>query len=366
VPALSADPSSSTAVASPTPAATTVLVPGTAEWAGPREKSNLLAVAAGPSSSVTNLSTVRPDASEARARAAGVATSKANVLDTDPTWDPNRSVLGFTRRSGDGSDIGYVVPGVGQRPDGQVDKGITVKDPIDDSPPSGTHDHAPAWMDDGDLLFARTRQCAPSRDCAEDVVRSELTRIGDYIEVTSERPVVVSADWSEIRNISAEPGGTGRFLVTGRNRDTAEIGRGSSSRWSRVRRRVPKRRPRSSARRHRALVGGSEAGWGPVLAVWSSIDAPSPRFIDAFFVLGRFAGVANVPSAAEAEFGWISISPLDDGRYAVLISSGTVARTGSGPLPVIGLLDPDFAMSEVVEPRPPSGQTWKQTVALGW
>jgi hypothetical protein len=100
--------------------------------------------------------------------------------------------------------------------------------------------------------------------------------------------------------------------------------------------------------------------------VWSSVDAPSARYVDAFFVLGRFARSGNVPSAAEAEFSSISPSPLGDGRYAVLISNRQASASRTGPPVVIGLLDADLLRTEVIEPQPPSGQTWNQLIALGW
>ncbi len=72
-------------------------------------------------------------------------------------------------------------------------------------------------------------------------------------------------------------------------------------------------------------------------------------------VLGNFAGTSGVPSAAAAEFGWLSVSPDGSGNYAVLISD----RRGdpdvrSRPL-VIGLLGSDLFMRELLVPRAPTG-----------
>jgi hypothetical protein len=220
-------------------------------------------------------------------------------------------------------------------------------------------------------MFARTNECRPGIGCVEAVVVSKLSRIGDYIEPTGERPQTLSGRWSDIRNISIGPPGTGRFLVTGRNlaepndplgvwiieKDGSRtlLPDSETAAWAVF----------TATGTVVALISGSEAGWGTTLAVWSSVDAPRPRYIDGFSVLGKFAGVGNVPTAAEVEFSSISPSPLGDGRYAVLASNREAARGGSRP-PVIGLLDPEFVMTEVIEPRPPSGQTWNHLVALGW
>jgi hypothetical protein len=73
-----------------------------------------------------------------------------------------------------------------------------------------------------------------------------------------------------------------------------------------------------------------------------------------------------LPTAAEAELGWPSISPFGDGRVAILIAD----RPGDPdrkPLPtVVGLLDHDLHLTEIVSPAAPTKQTWNDLVALGW
>ena len=303
---------------------------------------------------------------------AGTATNKTGVYDTDPAWIPNGAVLAFTRVVGDIAEIQYVVPGVGQQPDGARDAGITVKDPLAGHPASGVREHAPAWLNPDNILFARTGQCAPGRGCAEDIMQSRLTWTGDYIQDATE-PASISSGWSDIRHLSVDQAGD-RILVTGRNEQAG----GELGVWI---------RDASDTRTLLAgsvgvtyaifgyngtivgLIGGNEAGWGPVVATWPSLDATGPQFIDAFAVLGNFAGTGSVPSAATAEFGWLSVAPDESGRYAVLISD----RRGdpdvrSRPL-VIGLLGPDLFMRELVAPRAPTGTprvVWNELVALAW
>ena len=358
----------------PTPAGVvSTISPG--EWVGPRPKSNRLALAAGHLDSSIHLSTVQPDAAASTAQA-GVATSKAGIFDTDPTWDPTRNVLGFTRFFDDGSgaassEILYVVPGVGKRPDGAVDAGIMVKDPLDDDRPSGTFDHAPGWALDRLLLFARTRGCPPGPDCVEDIVASEVRRDGDFIQTNTDRPSVVSEGWSQVRRISVERS-SGRFIVVGQNLAAGDSG---VAVWLVDQDGNRSRLAGSDGAQYAvfaeqgtivALLGGTTVGWGPTIAVWTSFDVPVPQFIDAFAVLGGLAGTRNVPTAAEAEFGWLSPSPLRDGWAAVLLRNGSEQTDDPVRLPVIGLIDADGRLSFVMTPKPPKGETWKQYYALGW
>ena len=92
---------------------------------------------------------------------AGVATDLPGVFDFDPVWDPHRNVIAFSRFQNGGSQIKYVVPGIGDRPDGVADPGISVKDPVLKTAAAGTRDHAPAWRGDGNLLFSRTADAGP-------------------------------------------------------------------------------------------------------------------------------------------------------------------------------------------------------------
>ena len=305
-----------------------------------------------------------------------MATSKAGIFDTDPTWDPTRNVLGFTRFFEDGSgaassEILYVVPGVGDRPDGVVDAGIMVKDPLDDDRAGGTFDHAPGWLKDESLVFARTRGCSPGPDCVEDILTSEVHRDGDFIDTNRDRPSLYSEGWSQIRRISVEPQGE-RLIVVGRN---LAVGDGDVAVWLVDRDGNRDQFTGSDGAQYAifaeqgtvvALLGGTAVGWGPTIAVWSIFDPATPRFIDAFAVLGRLAGTRNVPTAAEAEFGWLSSSPLRDGSSAVLLRNGREQTNDPDQLPVIALLSPDGTLSFVMTPKPPKGETWKQFYALGW
>jgi hypothetical protein len=267
------------------------------------------------------------------------------------------------------SELQYVVPGVGDRPDGEVDPGITVKDPIAGHPADGVHEHAPAWLLDGNLIFARTSQCAPGRGCTEDIMQSRLTWTGDWIQ-SSDEPTAVSPGWSDIRHISVFPSGD-RILVVGRNE---LVGGEELGVW--VVDTDDKRTmlPGSVGATYAivaedgtigGLVGGTQTGWGPTIYVWSSVDA-SPRPVDAFFVIGSFPDRSRLPTAAEADLGWLSVSPLGDGRVAILIAD----RPGDPdrkPLPtVVGLLDHDLHLTEIVSPAAPTKQTWNDLVALGW
>ena len=366
-------PSSSTPVADPTPIATTEIVPGSTEdeWVGPRDKSDKLAVAGGPAPSVTNISTV-PVSEPGASTRAGEASDKRGVLDTNPAWDPTHRVIAFTRYQNGSSGIRYVVPGFGMRPDRKTDAGITVWVPIQDKPARGTHDHSPAWRSDGSLVFARTHACAPGPDCEEDIVLSIVKeRIGDYIVPTTEPPTTISAAWSDVRNISIDPRNDDLGLVTGRNLKSPD---GPSGVWI-----VDRDDARTMLRGSEGaafavftptgeivgLVGGSDEGWGSVIAVWSSIEG-EPRYIDAFKVLGEFAGTGTVPTAAEADFSSISPSPPGDGRFAVLISSPEARRQGR-PLPVIALLNENFDMTQEVKSEPPpNGQPWNVLIGLDW
>ena len=359
----------------PTPEATVELtpgplptVPGTGEWAGPRKKSNLLAAAGAESSTISHLGTVVP-AAGADGRPAGTATNKPGVYDTDPTWIPTGATLAFTRTERKVTQIWYVVPGVGDRPDGATDKGIMVKDLIRGSPPDGVTEHAPAWLSDGGIIFARTAPCAPGRGCTETILASDLTWTGDFIASATE-PVAVSSEWSDIRNIAQYPIAE-RVLVVGRNEQGGEADLGI---WA-----VDANDQRtmlfgSSGVTYAVvgpdgqiigLIGGTETGWGPTLVVWRSVDDVSPVYGDQARVLGSLAGTGQIPAAAETQFGWISASPTGDG-YAVLITNLPEVSGGPRRPPVIGLLGSDFVLTDVIAPTAPTDLTWNELVALGW
>jgi hypothetical protein len=297
-----------------------------------------------------------------------VATSKAKVLDLDPAWDPHRGAITFTRSTDSGSEILYVVPGVGRQPDGAIDQGIMVKDPIVETLAPGTRDHVPAWMSDGNLLFSRTHACIPGPDCPEDIVLLTFKgRIGDYIVPTNEPPTTISAGWRDVRSISVDPSSDERLLVTGRNvsRDqefgvwiidgrSESLLPGSGNATYAI---------FTSDRRVVAIEQGSQADWGPAILVWSTLGSGSPQRIDAATVLSRIT-IPGVTSPDRAEFRSISRSPLDDGRFAVLVSDPAATRVGA--LPAIVILDDHFEARQIVESLPPKGQTWKTLIALGW
>jgi hypothetical protein len=71
-----------------------------------------------------------------------------------------------------------------------------------------------------------------------------------------------------------------------------------------------------------ALIGDDRRAVGPKDPERGT--GQGARYIDAFLVLGRFAGSGNVPSAAEAEFSSIIVQvrhhrPKGTGRYEVAL-----------------------------------------------
>ncbi len=129
----------------------------------------------------------------------------------------------------------------------------------------------PGWRD-GNMLFARTNQCAPQRGCAEDIMTSELTWSGDWI-VHAGDPIVVSRNWADVRHMALDPNG-GRFLVTARNLD---IGGEELGIWV-----VANGAPQMVAGsvnvtfavwlpdgRIVGVIGDGDDGWGSTVAVWA-------------------------------------------------------------------------------------------------
>jgi hypothetical protein len=280
-------------------------------------------------------------------------------------------VIAFARYAGGSSEVKYVVPGVGRRPDGKVDGGISVKDPITEVPARGTQDHAPAWRGDGNLLFARTRGCATGPDCIEDIVLSTFgSRLGDYILPTSDGPSLFSADWSEVRNISVDPGDDNIVLVTGRNLGSPGRQYGV---WIGQVGGVPmllsgSERATDAVFTHGRTVVAIEQGevddWGPALLVWSSVDQVEPQRLAAPFVLAGSERFRGLPSPDVAEFNSISRSPFADGRYAVLVADLTASRTRG--LPAIVILDVNGQLTDVAETLPPPRPKWATFIGLGW
>lgn len=361
------DDSAKAPTTSPTTGAAVVYptVPGTklAEWVGPRQPSNLVTVAGLEADGETHISHL------AASGQGGTATSASDVEDTEPVWDPNRNVLGFTRFSSNGSDVRYVVPGFGKRPDDQPDKGIQVRKltlfaglP---AVPEGTFDHAPVWRQDGNLLFARSRACRPGPGCAEDILLATLTRTGDL--VTAVTLDVVSPDWGNVTNLTIDPANDARLVVTGQNLTSPapesgvwidEIKGGTLF--------LPGSENAVGAIFNQggtaviAIEQGAEDGWGPALLLWTDPTSP-PQRLTAATVLGTLAGTNGVPSTTTAQISSIVASPAELGRYAVLVSE----RSGSA-LPAIVILDSNLVAVDVHPAGPAPTDAWVDLVALAW
>jgi hypothetical protein len=244
-----------------------------------------------------------------------------------------------------------------------------VKDLLRGAPPEGVTEHAPAWLPDGNVLFARTSQCAPGRGCTEAIMTSSLTWTGDFVASATE-PVSVSPEWSDIRHIAMYPNAD-RTLVVGRNE---QVGGTDLGVWA-----VDANDKRTMLFGSNGvtyavaapdgkiigLIGGSETGWGPTIVVWQGVDDVTPIYGDQSRVLGSLAGTGRIPPAAETQFGWISVSPKGDG-YAVLITNDPAVSGGSRRGGVIGLLGSDFVLTDVIAPKAPAGVTWNDLVGLGW
>ncbi len=346
------------------------VVPGTKdEWVGPRPKSNKLAVAGGASSSVTNVSTLQVPDSGGQPVRASVATDLPGVFDFDPTWDPRRNVIAFARFQNGGSQIKYVVPGIGQRPDGVADQGISVKDPVLKAAAAGTRDHAPAWRGDGNLLFSRTRACRPGPGCVEDIVLATFSqRIGDYIVPIDDEPAVASDEWSEIRKIAVDPANDQQILVTGRNLQSpgqefgvwvVDIGGDRAL--------LP-----GSENATYAIVGtndavvaierGNQDGWGPALLAWPRGSTGQPNRIAADDIIARMPGGSG--SQVPIEFAGIASSPFGDDRYAVFAAERDADK--SRTVPQIVILRGDGMPLGFFDAQPPQGVDWNTLIALGW
>jgi len=368
-------PSSTSAATSTSPSPTTIAtpassvvyptVPGTklAEWVGPRQPSGLLAVAGLEADGETHISHL------ASSGQGGTATSASDVDDTEPVWDPNRNVLGFTRFSSNGSDVRYVVPGFAKRPDDQPDKGIQVRKltlfaglP---AVPEGTFDHAPVWRQDGNLLFARTRACRPGPGCAEDIILATLTRTGDL--VTGVTLAVVSPDWGDVTNLSIDPSNDARFVVTGHNLTSPGQENGV---WIDEIKGATLFLPGSEDANGAifsqggtaviAVEPGTEDGWGSALLVWTDTTSPPQRRLAAA-VLGTLAGTSGVPPDSTALLSSIVASPSELARYAVFASD----RSGQS-LPTIVILDANLVAVDTHPAGPAPTDAWVDLVGLAW
>ena len=303
---------------------------------------------------------------------AGVATDLPRVFDFDPVWDPHRNVIAFARFQNGGSQIKYVVPGIGDRPDGVADPGISVKDPIVKELATGTRDHAPACGADGNLLFSRTRGCRPGLGCVEDIVMATFAqRIGDFIVPIEDDPDVVSdgveRDPEDLGRSDERPAGP-------RHRSQPAVAEPGTWGLGRRTRRLARSAPRFGERhvcdrrcgwdlhrdraRQRGWLG-DRSSWA-----WQNGVSAGPRKlrIGSDFIMSGLGAAAAVPNATE--FAGIPPSPFGDGRLAVLATDTTADKTKTIPVILIlrsyGLAMGGFA------PLPPAGVRWTVLIALGW
>jgi len=346
------------------------IVPGTKdEWVGPRAKSGLLAVAGGTSRIVTSISTIPTNAGSAAPDPARPVTDLRGMFDFDPAWDPQRNVIAFARFQNGGSQILYAAPGIGVRPDGVADQGISFRDPITKEADQGTRDHLPAWRRDGSLLFSRTRGCQPGRaDCVEDVVLATFQpRSVDYIEPTSDDPTTFSADWNQVKKISIDPSSDQRILVTGRNLQSPAQEFGVwfvDADGSRV------LLPGSESATYAifgtkdavvAIERGNEDGWGSAVLSWPRGPLQNPTRTTTQQVIARIPGSdPSIPT----EFAGLSASTLGDGSYAVFAADTDANKALT--VPTILILNSDGVPVSHFIPLPPAGSTWNVLIALGW
>jgi hypothetical protein len=346
------------------------VVPGTNdEWVGPRPKSGLLAVAGGTSQGLTSISTIPTTAGGTTPGPAARVTDLRGVFDFDPAWDPQRNVIAFARFQNGGSQILYAAPGIGARPDGVADQGISFKDPITKEADPGTRDHLPAWRHDGSLLFSRTRGCQPGRDdCVEDVVLATFEpRSVDYIEPISADPTTFSADWNQVKKIAIDPSSDQRILVTGRNLQSPDQEFGVwfvDADGSRV------LLPGSESATYAifgtkdavvAIERGNEDGWGSAVLSWARGPLGNPTRTTTAQVITMIPGSdPSIPT----EFAGLSSSPFSDGSYAVFAADtdGNKALT----VPTILILNSDGVPVNHFIPVPPVGSSWNALIALGW
>jgi hypothetical protein len=330
-------------------------VPGTqrAEWIGPRPKSNLIAVAAMETDGGTNLSHLSASGS------GGNATNAENVDDVDPFWDPSRNVLVFSRHtSATTADIRYVVPGNGNRPDGQPDQGIQVRQ-LGLGRANTDFDHAPVWRKDGNLVFARAHGCAPGPGCAEEILLATIERDGDFVKSATVDPTPLSDGWTQISAVSVDPSSNDRLAISGRGSDGrmgVYLVTGPSTVFLAGSERSVSATFNADGSTIVAIEQGSEPGWGTALLVWPASAGPNdqPRRVEADSM------------RAGNQVSSIAVSPNGDGRYAVLLDERGVLNN---ELPVIAVLDANFEVVGQQKARMPqtgNHEPWVDFVDLAW
>jgi hypothetical protein len=359
---------SSSPTAGPSGTPTIPTVPGTGEWAGPRAKSNMLAVSAGPSTDARNVSAVAVPVPGATAMPASEGSNRAGVVDSDPAWDPHANVIAFARLQAGQQDIRYVVPGGGQTPDGVVDKGIAVKDPMTNSK-AGRHDHLPVWRGDRNLLFARALGCLPGPKCPEDIRLATFEkRTGDYIAPISGTSAY-SQEWRDLRSIAVDPRDDGRILVTGINVNYP-LGP-TFGVWLVTDDGVTRQLLPGSTRAMRAIfaadgsivaIDGGRDGAGRTILRWPARGRGGDP------VRTEVATLVGSSLPADTQFASIALSPTGDGRFAVLATDR--ASIAAGRPPRVAILDPDLNVVQVVDPVPPetdgSPIVWNVITGLAW
>jgi hypothetical protein len=328
----------------------------------------MLAVSAGAAIDATNVSGVAVPAPGGTVLPASEGSNLAGVVDSDPAWDPHANVIAFARLQKGEQDIRYVVPGGGQKPDGTVDPGISVKDPISGSR-AGRHDHAPVWRGDRNLLFARALGCLPGPECAEDIRLATFEkRTGDFIvQVTG--TTAYSRAWRDVRSIAVDPRDDDRILVTGINvsyRLGPTFGVWLVSRNDEDRELLP-----GSEKANRAIfaadgsivaIEGGRDGGGRTLLRWPVQGTlGDPTRLDVATIVGGTLPPDTVLSS-------ISLSPTGDGRFAVLATDREA--TSAGRPPRIAILDADLNLVQAFEAIPPetdgSAVVWNVITGLAW
>ena len=90
-----------------------------------------------------------------------IRTEDGTVLaGSEPAWDVESQRLAYVPTGGELCGV----CGVERGSDGAVELVAAGTD--------GAVPHAPAWIDDGSLYYARTRGCTPGSTCSDDIVRT--------------------------------------------------------------------------------------------------------------------------------------------------------------------------------------------------
>ena len=274
----------------------------------------------------------------------------------------DRNVIAFARFQNGGSQIKYVVPGIGRRPGRGGRPGDLGQGPDRGGRRrAGTRDHAPAWRGDGNLLFSRTQRL-PTRPGLRRGHRAGDIRASGSATTScpSRRPRTCSAtdgarsgrSRSIRRTTTADPrhrpqhevAGPG---VRGLGRRHSVASRDAAARF-RERATYAIVEPRTTVV---AIERGNEDGWGPR----SSPGARGPGRAPA--ACGRRHHVA-VPDGSGSAVPTASsrrsrASPFGDGRYAVLAAARDADK--SRTVPPIVILDGDGMAAGPLRSPAPAG-----------